>query len=141
MKIVHARRVLVGLLVVAGCHATRHAQDTTSAGACSNDQRHRKQAMQYARSLMADRLGENLYKLPWVNTSPPALVTDPGVCAEAARRYSRMDGTDMRITQAVVVAVGGLYVVQGNPMLLDGEFVVTLITDDRLRTVQRHLGG
>ena len=133
-------RLLVGVLAMAGCRATYSAAQATTVSACTNDQYLRNEAMRSAQSLLEDRLGENAFNLPWVNTSPPELVTDARLCSEAARRYSRMNGTDQHITEAVVVAFGGLYLVHGNPTISAGEFGVTLITDRKFRILQRHLG-
>lgn len=96
--------------------------------------------MHTAKWLLEDRLGENVFKLPWTSTAPPELVTDRQLCTEAARRYGRMNGGDMNITEAVVVAFGGLYLVHGNPGVMSGEFGVTLITDRKFGILERLLG-
>lgn len=97
--------------------------------------------MNYAQSLVEDRRGENAFKLPWVDASPPRLVTDETLCAKAARAYGNLDVKRVPISEVAVVAVGGLYVIQGSPVILAGEFGVTVIADRKLRILQRHLGG
>ena len=137
------RPLICGILLgisASGCHVHRSESRLIVGSACAKSNYLLENAMLTAQDLIEDRFGENRLKLPWTSQSPPRYETSPKICAAAGKLYSSVDGLSEPTDEAVVVAVGGLYVIHGSPTIFSGEFGITLVTDRKFRILQRHLG-
>jgi hypothetical protein len=89
--------------------------------------------MHAARNDVADRLGENRHRLPWIDSTPPAEVHNAAICGRAAQAYARGaapgDPPGQSPRRAGVVRAGGLYFVVSPPAIRAGEFMSVGVLD------------
>jgi hypothetical protein len=89
--------------------------------------------MSAARNAVADRNGENRFRLPWTDTLPPQVVRDAPTCRAAAVGYAAGRLPPGVAPWASVVRAGGLYFVLGPVEQKAGESTIVGVLDAHFR--------
>ena len=86
------------------------------------------------RTLVADRVHENRFHLPWTDTLPLQPVRDPAICARAGRAYAGLSD-DAAAPPTGVVRAGGLYFAIASPPDRAGAWTVIAVLDQHFRRI------